>query len=435
MANLRAPNEDSDTPEGASPSALYRLMATPWVGRSIVLAAVVVLALFGVLGVFRATSAFRLRPDTRVLYVAGRMWLNGHNPYRASEFLPTSDAIFGLDDHDFMASGFGYLPTAWPLCGLLALWEPTPAFFFTMALNLVAVGAVALYAFRLASARLPDGPLRESLCYFVFALVIGSPFTTHIVFQGQSTMVATAALVAGWYYTFVRPRPNVAGILFAISTMKLQLALFAIGGLVVTRRWRVLLTAAVAGLVLVAYPVVVAGGPVALVRDWLAEVHVYSLIPSNAVGYPNVFGLQSLLVAAGVPAPSLGLLAIPLLAAVWWFLDRIEPDELLAILVASSCLLVYAHDYDLAALAPIHGCLWKRAGRNRVSLLGLIGFYVAVFAPQREFRGQVSPVLLHWRELAVLAAVTWLFVAAIRRGPRKAGGAGSLGDGDRVVQA
>jgi hypothetical protein len=434
MANLRAPNEDSDTPEGASPSALYRLMARPWVGRSVVLAAALMLLLFGVLGVFRARNGFHLRADTQVLYVAGRMWLSGHNPYKASEFLPTSDTMFAVD-HDFMASGFGYLPTAWPLCGLIALWEPTPAFFFTMAVNLVAVGVVALYAFRLAAARLPAGPLRESLCYFVLALVIGSPFTTHIVYQGQSTMVATAALVAGWYYTFVRPRPNVAGILFAISTMKLQLALFAIGGLVVTRRWRVLVTAAVAGIVLVAYPMVVAGGPVALVRDWLAEVHVYSLIPSNAVGYTNVFGLQSLLVAAGIPAPSLGLLAIPLLAAVWWFLDRIEPDELLAILVASSCLLVYAHDYDLAALAPIHGCLWKRAGRNRTSLLGLIGFYLFLFAPQRGFRGEISPVLLHWRELVVLGAVTWVFVTAIRRGPHKAGGASSLGDGDRVVQA
>lgn len=219
--------------------------------------------------------------------------------------------------------------------------------------------------------------------------------------------------------------------------MKLQLALFAIGGLVVAKKWRVLLAAAVAGVVLVAYPVVIAGGPVALVRDWLAEVHVYSLIPGNTVGYPNVFGLQSLLVAAGVHAPSLGLLAIPLFAVVWWLLDRIEPDELLAILVSSALLVLYAHDYDLAVLAPMHGCLLKRAGRGRWDQLGVATFYALIFAPQRALRAQVPPVVLHWRELVLLAAVVWLLVIAFRRGPSRAVPAAttSLGDGDGVAQA
>lgn len=403
--------------ETPPPSTLvYRVVAQPRIGGALVIGAALMLALFGVFGVFRWTGAFSLRPDTRVMYVAGRMWLEGRSPYPVAAFLQESDALSTVD-HDFMASGFGYLPTAWPLCGLLALVRPTPAFLLMLTLNLAAVGVAAVYAVRLSSVGVAAGPLRDSLRFFVAAAVIGSPFTTHIVFQGQSTMIATAALVSGWYYAFVRPRPNAAGVLFALPTMKLQIALFAVVGLIMARRWRVLATMVLAGLVIVAYPIVAAGGPIALVRGWLTEVRSYSAIPGNAVGYANVFGLQSLLVAAGLHAPGLGILSVPLLAAVWWYRERFEPDELLALLVASSCLLLYAHDYDLAALVPLHGFMWKRVGAGRWSALAVAAFYALLFAPQRGFRGRVPPVFLHWREVVLLAALVWLAAVVVRRPP------------------
>jgi hypothetical protein len=438
MADLRAPDQDEDTAMNAPTSALYRVVAKPWVGRSLVAAAVLVLVLFGVFGVFRYTSELSLRPDTRMFYVAGKMWMEGRNPYTYAEYMSSCVAMFGSDQYfvtEVASTGFAYMPTAFPFCALVALWQPMPAFYFMLALNLAAVGAAALYAFRLSAVGVPEGPLRDSLRYFVPALVIGSPFTTHIVFQGQTTMVVIAALVAGWYYTFVRPRPILAGVLFALCTMKPQVALFALAGLFLQRRWRAAIAAAITSLLFAAYPLSLAGRPVVFVRDWLAVAHAYTTLPTNVVGTPNIFGLQSLLVAAGIPAPSLALLALPLLAGVWWFRDRIEPDELLAILVGSACLLLYMHDYDLAALAPIHGCLWKRAGRDRRAMLGTAAFYALLFAPQRGVRVLgAAHALLHWREVVLLVAVVWLFVAAIRSGPRGKQ-ATSLDDGGGVVQA
>jgi hypothetical protein len=399
----------------APSSALYRLVATPWFGRALIAAASLSLLLFGVLGVFRpGSSPFELRADTRVMYVAGKMWLEGHNPYLVNDFLAKSDAMFHVD-HDFMASGFGYLPTAWPLCGLLGLFAPGPAFVFMLTVNLAAVAVTALYALRLSSIGLTDQSLRDSLRFFIPAVVIGSPFTAHVVAQGQSTMLATVLLVSGWYYTFVRPRWNLAGILFALATMKLQLALFVVAGLAIHRRWRVLVAMSLACALIVAFPVIVAGGPIPLVRDWLTEVHAYSAIPGNALGYPTVFGLQSLLVAAGLHLPGLGLLGVPLLVILWRYRYRFQTDELLPTLVASSCLLVYAHDYDLAALAPLHGCLWKRAGLGRNSGLAVAAFYGVLFLPQRAFRHILAPVFLHSREVALLAAVVWIVTGAVRR--------------------
>jgi Glycosyltransferase family 87 len=420
------PNDPPQKVQGV-PQGIFALVARPPVGWMLNGFAVASLLLFGVIGVGRHLTTpgdWVLRPDTRVLYVAGRMWLRGQSPYPLDAFVRTASGIDGMPS-DFMHSGFGYLPTAAPLCMLLGALPLRAAFYLMLTLNLAAVAAAAFFTFGLVAHRVPNGGLRDSLSWFVPAVVAGNPFTAHVVFQGQTTMIATAAVLGGWYYAHAKPRPALAGVLIACSTIKLQVAMLAVLWVLLERNWKLIVPMVLTGLALIAYPVVAAGGPMTLVRTWVAELSVYSTIPTNAVGFQDVFGIQSLLVASGIHGPSLAVLILPVFALLWWSRERLSPDEVLSLLLSSSCLLVYAHDYDLAALAPLFGCMWKRLALQGSGWPAELIAYPLFFAPQRALRGLSWGAILHWREVVLLAAVIWLLVVAIRR-PRPGSSAGAL---------
>jgi hypothetical protein len=376
--------------------------------------AVLSLTLFGIVGFGRGRPEAILRPDTQILYMAGHMWLQMRSPYPVADFLVESAKVGGLT-HDFMRSGFGYPPSAAPLCLLLGVLSLRGAFFAMMGLNLVATGVLAFYAFLLVGARLRAGVVRDSLRWFVPAVVVGNPFTAHIVYQGQTTLLATAAVVAAWHYAHVARRPVLAGVLFAVSTMKPQVALLAIAWVVLEHQWSLLLSLASTTSALLVLPVVAGGGPFSLLTQWLHEVATYSAVSTNAPGFQNVFGVQSLLASCGVHFPAVSIFVVPCLAWIWWRRPRFAIEDLLGILLGVSCLFIYAHDYDLAALAPAYATVWKRSARSTTASAGALAFFGAMFAPQRFLRHATSGPLLHWREVALLVAMVWLLMNGFRR--------------------
>jgi hypothetical protein len=401
-------------------SALHRLAARPAVGLLLGAAALASFALFALGDVGRAHVPQALRPDTQVLYVAGRMWWRAESPYPSADFVRASAPIDGLD-HDFM-SGFGYPPAAAPLCLFLGALSLRGAFLAMLALNLAAVAVVAVYAYRLVAAQTRPGPLRDALRWFVPALVVGNPFTTHIVHQGQTTLIATALVLAGWHYVYLDPRPRLAALLLGLATMKPQIALLPAAWVALERR-RTLLPLALVVAVLSAYPIAVAGGPLAFARQWSAALADYTATPISRLGFANVFGIRSLLTAAGVGAPPLWPALLAIVAVVWVRRARFPPDALLALLASVSPLFLYAHDYDLAALVPTYAYLWKRGGRSNRAALAALAFLAAMFAPQRFVRGSSLAIVVHWRELVLLAALGWLLWDRLRTGDRETIGA------------
>jgi hypothetical protein len=409
-----------DPSRASARSKLHELVGRRAVGAALVAAASLSLLAFGLLGVGRGTSPAGsvLRPDTQVVYVAGRMWLHGQSPYVLRDFLAVSDPMAGID-HAFVHSGFAYPPTIAPFCLILGFASQAVARDIVTTLNVAAVLVLAYYVYLLAVAAMRDGDSDGSLRFFVPAVVIGNPFTTHIVFQGQTTLVATAALVAAWYYGNARDRPILSGVLFAVATIKPQVALLPVAWTLLQRRPKQLGAMALVGLAMIAVPVMVAG-PLGLVQQWRAEIGAYAAIPSNALGFPNVFGVQSLLVASGIAAPGLAVLVLPLIGFLWWARKRLAIDDVLAVLLSGSCLFIYAHDYDLAALAVLYACLWRHGGGSDGRTLAALGLLVLLFAPQRFVRSSNFGPLVHWRELTLMAAATWIVVDALGRSPRLA---------------
>jgi hypothetical protein len=391
-----------------------RWLARPDVGLAACALAGCALVAFGIIGIGRDSV---LNADMQFLFVAGRMWAHGHSPYVLPEYRHVVDGIAGLKTAH-VRMGFAYPPTISLLCLVLGAMSLGAANVTMVLLNLAAAMATAHFAYRLVAQSATGRRMRESLRWATPALVFIAPFTAHIVYCGQTTLLATAAVLAGWCY-LEEERPWLAGALLAVASIKPQIALLPVAYGLLQRGWRPVASFACAGALLITVPVS-ASGLWGLVREWLQSLHDYASGPIQAIGFQNVFGIQSLLVASGVEAPSIAWVAFAVLVALWWRRDRTSPDEVLSVLLASTCLFVYAHDYDLAALAPLFALVWRlSATSNTRSVFGL-AFYVLLFAPQRYVRSSRVAVIIHWRELVLLAALVALLVSIFRRSPREA---------------
>jgi hypothetical protein len=410
-------------------SVLHRWFARPDVGVAANVCAIMSLVAFGIVGVGRAGAPLRL--DMQFLFVAGRSWLAGKSPYVLGDFVRQADSLAGVNP--FVHLGFAYPPTAAPLCLLLGSLPLRAANVLIVALDLLATATAALFSYRIVAAGVNSPTAREALRWAVFALVIGNPFATHIMAQGQTTMIATAALLVAWYYSQVEDRPLAAGVFFALATLKPQLALLALLWLapqiVSQRRWRLAASFAVTGLLLAAVPIVLTG-PVTVAEQWFTSLHDYEQGPIQSAGFQNVFGIQSTLVAIGLPAPKLTLLAVALTAALWVVRKGATQDDVIALLLSFACLFIYAHDYDLAALAPLYAVLWKRGMGSNGAAAGAACAYGLLFGPQRFVRPLHIELLLHWRELVLLVIVGLLMANAartsLRRQRRRSGHPGEL---------
>jgi hypothetical protein len=388
-------------------SALHAAMALPHVGLCANLLALASLVAFGITNAARLPDAVPFW-DLHFLFAGGRMWAVGQNPYLLSDFIRYTDPIEGLA-HSHLHRGFAYPPTIAPLCLLLGAVPLGTAIALLVVANALAIAVLALYSARLVCASLPEGKLRQSVGWAVPAIVIGNPFTAHVMHMGQTTLMAAAALVSGWHLSEVKGKHVLSGALFALATIKPQVAALCVLWIVAKARPRQLAVFGAGVVILSAVPLC-STGPVALARTWLAAMVDYEHGPIQRPGFQNVFGLQSALVASGISAPSFALVAMLVLALLIWQRKRLAPDEVLGLLLAATCLFVYAHDYDLAALAPLFGLLWRRsASSNRLAMVS-VGTYALLFAPQRFVRYKNLGLLEHWRELVLFGVLLALVV-------------------------
>lgn len=374
----------------------HRAKAPLW-SLAVVGAALVALAAFGVLGVGRAGGMAASNFDMRYLHVAGRMWLGGETPYDGARFTQAALAQFGLE-----AGAFAYPPQIAPLALALGALPFRAAQVLMTTLNLAALGALAALALRLrprgAAENSREGAASSAIA---LALLLGNPFAAHVVWMGQTSLLAAAAALGAW--RAVRAgRDTLGGVLLGLATIKPQLVALFVLWFVLERRWRMLAIGAATAAVCASWPMLSTGFE-ATWLGWSAAVGEYQRNTVAATGFRHVFGLSSALHELGIETALLTLLAPIAAAALHFARRRLDDDDPAPLLFTIGALFLYAHDYDLAASVALVVPLAVRSQHRRALQLGLFALLCVLFFPQRVWQRFELGSLARTRELALLA--------------------------------
>jgi hypothetical protein len=356
-------------------------------------ASLVALLYFGVLGLALGPSD----EDFAVLEFAGRSWLAHEDPYRPAFQLPDQDEVVL----------FPYPPQSAFLLVPLALLDFEVAAGVWRLLNVVSIAViVALTVKRMRESA--ASTLTRTELLVVAALIIGNAFTTKVVWQGQTSLVILAALMAAWETV---PRHWLAAAAcLAIAGWKPQVAvLFAIW-LALERQWRVLGAAAVVALLMSAYPFLTQGVTDS-VGSWVTALQGYGTEGPNAPGFLRVVTLQSLLYTIGIRTPNLAPVAVIFTLLLWFYRKRVGKDAVLALLLALSVTFISGHDQDYVWLIPLATTLWVQARHDPYRVIALGSLLMLVMIPLRFLRILDLEHLYHWRTAVVLVlmglAVWW----------------------------
>jgi hypothetical protein len=391
-------------------SLFRRLARSPLAWRAAFLGSVLALMVFGVVGLRRSFPFTDRGPDTGYFYVAGKCLLHGRSPY--------DPASFGIENHgygDLRNEGFFYPPQFGTLCIPLSTLP-----YLGARMLLVAINLFFLFLLARGCAERPRSPAEPGVPdpapearWLIPAFILGNPFTSNVIWMGQTTLISVGALVMGWILAH-RGRTVPAGILMGLSTVKPQFALLPCLWLLLEGRWKVLLTGAAAALVL-SVPMMIVAGPVGAFTQWLGALGRYDHVEFNAVGFPHLFSAQNFLASMGIHAPSLALLGVAAGAGLWAWRTRIDPADVLAFLVGIPLVSGYTHDYDLSALALLIPCFWRHLRGREGPAIGAVLLMLVLFIPQRLLEPLGSALILQFRYPLVLGLLGWLLALSVVR--------------------
>jgi len=379
------------------------------------LATLVVLGLgalisFGIVGIGRSGT---LSFDGAVLYAAGRLWLAHENAYDHAALVRS---VQDVPEIDLGETFFFYPPQTAAFCVPLALLPYPVAKVLWVAVNLLAVAVMVLVTVLTVRQAKPEQP-DEIGAWVLAAVVLGNPFTAHIVWMGQTSLVAGAAVMASWFFAR-RQQPLAAGICLGLATFKPQLCLLLLVWYLLERSWKVLLAGGITAAVMALYPAIVEG-PIGALQTWRQGLTSgYQGLEFNAPGNEHVVGVQSMLAAANVSIPGLTIVGVLLTAGLWLLRKKVRGDDVLGLLMALTFIFVgYSHDYDFVCLVPLWTAMWLRGREQPRARLVLALLLLLLFVPQRLLRPFGSPVLFHWRTpVLILTAVLVLLLSMKSQG-------------------
>jgi hypothetical protein len=251
----------------------------------------------------------------------------------------------------------GMLLVTWPL----AFLPPLPAYLVWLGLGLAGVGFVT---WRLAP--------RTALPF----LLPLSPAVTYCAITGQVSLLATA--LAGGGFLTLQHRPRLAGILFGILTLKIQLVLLVPFCLLAGRHYRALAWMAVSAVLIQVLGLMLAGpeSALAFLRASSGDLEYVAVHPNLLARMPTVYSL--LIGLSGNRTLSLAtqvLAGVGTIAAVSFIWRRTGDIIARSLAWSAGALLAvpYLFDYDLAIfLIPLAAIAW------RVSRRGIGGLEVTV---------------------------------------------------------
>jgi hypothetical protein len=292
---------------------------------------------FAVWSAFAAIHAHVQGADFYVFWTAARHWQTPYDP----ALIAALEQAYHFD---------GRLPFVYPPTFLVVAW-PFGQLPLALAYPLWTGLSAALFIY--AAAHLVR-PAWASLALFIVPPVVLA------IAPGQTSLVVGAALIGGWLRLETRPR--LAGVLFALAAcIKPQAMLLA--PILLWGHWRAVRWAAIGGLTLALASLVF--GP-ALWLQWLRALADFtSVAPATDRVNPSAI---SPLPFVAAPLTLLG-------ALIAW-----RMRDLAGLIVGGFCATPYAHQYDLAPLAPValawligyrtHG--WLKAGAGAALLAGAV---------------------------------------------------------------
>jgi hypothetical protein len=387
---------------------------------------------FGIVGIGRDGGFADGQLDMTSLYAAGRCLSQGLSPYdpvaacsqevtRIFQEVTRIQEITGLSNNPY-----AYPPQMAPLSILLSYLSFSWARVLIIGINLACIiGLAALCAMPPKSETdlgVPD-PAPEAR-WLIPALILGNPFTAHILWMGQTTLIATASLAGGWVWAR-RGHVWLGGALIAFGTVKPQIAVLVVLWFLLERRWKVLTIGAAFALVL-SLPEILASGPIGAFTGWLSAIGPYLQLEYNMIGFRGVFGLQNFLAAIGFDVPPLLPVGVAAMMVLWWLRKHIADPDILPLLIGLSLVFGYSHEYDVSALVLLLPAFWRHLRGREVEALVAALLMLVLFLPQRILWAHSRPrtvlslpledaFLLQYRVLVVLGFVIWLLVLTVRQ--------------------
>jgi hypothetical protein len=373
-------------------------------------AAMAALLCFGVVGIGRGDApAFH---DVRYFYIAGEMFRHGLNPY---DFHLFQAAAVQLDPGNSDIGVYPYPPQSLVFCYLLSLLPFAAAKWIwtcTVIGILVAIAWVLRQwlAQRVAAAQ--DGS-RATASLWIPVIVLGNPFSAHIVWVGQTGIFVLGFLMAAWLALSAK-RYVLAGFFLAAASMKPQLSILVILWVLMTGQWRAIAAAAVSACVLL-LPSVMVFGPT-IILDWVANISSYHGDLQQQYSY--LANLNSLFLATGIPLLAvLGqfLPALAVILAAWLAYasrsGRVNSNDVFATLIAASVWLVFGRDYDIAVLVPLLPMFFWHCRNSRLQQFIAVSILALLCVPHRLVERFDIPALLCWRIVLLGVVLLWAVYA------------------------
>jgi hypothetical protein len=285
------------------------------------------------------------------------------------------------------------------------LFDYSVAKYIWLGLNLLSIAAIIFMTVRTINQH-QNNSENQLGGWIMAAIIIGNPFTAHVVWMGQTSLMAFSATMAAWFFS-QRQKFVWAGICLGIASFKPQLCLLLVIWFLLERNWKILAVALATATIMSAYPLVLYGGPVAMLAAWHQGIqYSYTSLPFNKPGSIDIVGMESLFASFGLKIPAIKIMAVILAVLLWVFRNRINREDVFAVLMGISfTFLGYSHAYDYVGLFPILTSLWLYCSNNRNALLSSIALVFLLFFPRRVFIAGGLPFLIHWRTIVVLILV------------------------------
>ncbi len=364
---------------------------------------------FGIVGIGREGQ---LNADGGVLYAAGRAWLNGLNAYNHDLLTQSVAGIKQIGSLENVA--FFYPPQSAVFCMFVGLFDYSVAKFVWLGLNLLSIAAIIFMTVRTINQH-QNNSENQLGAWIMAAVIVGNPFTAHVVWMGQTSLIAFAATMAAWFFS-ERQKWLLAGICLGLASFKPQMCVLLGFWFLLERNWKPLAVSLITVGVMSIYPMILYGGPVGMLAAWNQGIQdSYNSLIFNTPGFQDKVGMESLLASVGLKLPALKILGVVLTALLWAFRNRINREDVLALLMGISFTFVgYTHVYDYVGLFPILTSLWLYSCNNRQALFGSMALVFILFFPRRIFLAAGLPFLVHWRTIVVLILLVGVFVFSIK---------------------
>ena len=392
---------------------LSKAIRQPLFGKTVLTISVLAMIAFGLLGIGRDGEAFA---DVRYWYLSAKAWLAGLNPYDYDIFKTLAQES-GLGD----LIPFAYPPQSFAIGIYLAAFPFKIAQLLWTITNVIAVILLSFFGVRLLRSRETAKEVEYSRLarWLIPAIIVGNPFTAHVLWTGQTVMVICIALIGSWQLAY-HGKSLWSGVLLGFASIKPQLSILIIFWLFLEGQWLTLVTAGICMLVFSAVPLLVIG-PIQIISDWSNAMKAYQLDPAIASGLSYNTNLKSLLNGLGLNLPPSSLLffmlvAIAITFAVWkmWRGGQLDRSDILGILLGLSLLLFFGRDYDIVVLVPILSAMWWHVRNHPRSQLVSFVLMTTLFIPHRLMEKIGVPFLLYWRIVILMVLVIWLCYCSLK---------------------